>query len=55
MMSGKARLYLVVIAAVPEDGGERTRFLHLEAIQLPPPQPLRRLPFSTRWTPILPT
>ncbi len=42
MMSGKARLYLVVMAAVPEDGGERTRFLHLEAIPLPGTRPLRR-------------
>ncbi|MGH9096184.1 MAG: hypothetical protein ACRDWB_02060, partial [Acidimicrobiales bacterium] len=43
MMSGKGRLYLVVMAAVPEDGGERTRFLHMEAIPLPGTQPVRRL------------
>jgi hypothetical protein len=35
MMRGQARLYLVVMAAVPEAGGERTRFLHMEAIPLP--------------------
>ncbi len=42
MMSGKARLYLVVMAAVPEDGGERTRFLHMEAIPRPGTRRLRR-------------
>jgi hypothetical protein len=35
MMRGLARLYLVVMAAVPEDEGRRTRFLHMEAIPLP--------------------
>jgi hypothetical protein len=35
LMGGVARLYLVVMAAEPEDGGQRTRFLHLEAIPLP--------------------
>lgn len=29
LMRGTARLYLVTMAAVPEDGGARTRFLHL--------------------------
>lgn len=42
LMRGMARLYLVVMAAVPEDGGERTRFLHMEAIPLPGARPLRR-------------
>ena len=42
MMAGRARLYLVVMAAVPEDGGERTRFLHMEAIPLPGTVRLRR-------------
>jgi hypothetical protein len=42
MMKGMARLYLVVMAAVPEDGGERTRFLHMEAIPLPDTGRLRR-------------
>jgi hypothetical protein len=43
MMRGWARLYLVVMAAVPEDGGERTRFFHMEAIPLPGAGPLRRV------------
>jgi hypothetical protein len=42
MMKGWARLYLVVMAAVPEDGGERTRFFHMEAIPLRGTGPLRR-------------
>ncbi|HEX3839648.1 MAG TPA: hypothetical protein VHU85_02545 [Acidimicrobiales bacterium] len=42
LMRGTARLYLVVMAAVPEDGGARTRFLHLEAIPLPGTGLLRR-------------
>jgi hypothetical protein len=42
LMRGMARLYLVVMAAVPEDGGERTRFLHMEAIPLPGTGRLRR-------------
>lgn len=42
LMSGKARLYLVVMAAVPEDEGERTRFFHMEAIPLPGTRRLRR-------------
>ncbi|HEY1988336.1 MAG TPA: hypothetical protein VGG43_02625 [Acidimicrobiales bacterium] len=42
MMSGRARLYLVVMAAVPEGGGERTRFFHMEAIPLPGTGGLRR-------------
>jgi hypothetical protein len=43
MMRAQARLYLVVMAAVPEDGGERTRFLHMEAIPLPGTGPVRPL------------
>ena len=43
MMKGMARVYLVVMAAVPVDGGERTRFLHMEAIPLPDTGRLRRL------------
>jgi hypothetical protein len=42
LMKGIARVYLVVMAAVPEDGGERTRFLHMEAIPLPGTSRLRR-------------
>jgi hypothetical protein len=43
LMKGLARVYLVVMAAVPEDGGERTRFLHMEAIPLPGSAVFRRL------------
>jgi hypothetical protein len=35
LMQARARLYVVLMAAEPHDGGERTRFLHLEAIPLP--------------------
>ncbi|HVB94869.1 MAG TPA: hypothetical protein VND67_11130 [Acidimicrobiales bacterium] len=42
MMRGQARLYLVVMAAVPEDGGARTRFLHMEAIPRPGAGQFRR-------------
>jgi hypothetical protein len=31
----RSRLYVVVMAAQPEDGGARTRFVHLEAVPLP--------------------
>lgn len=34
LMRGRARLYLVVMAAVPE-GDNRTRFLHMEGVPLP--------------------
>jgi hypothetical protein len=34
LMRGRGRLYLVVMAAVPLDGGSRTRFFHLEAVPL---------------------
>ena len=42
LMQARARLYLVVMAAEPHDGGERTRFLHLEAVPLRGARPLRR-------------
>ncbi len=35
LMQARARLYLVLMAAEPHDGGARTRFFHLEAIPLP--------------------
>jgi len=35
LMQARARIYLVLMAAEPHDGGARTRFLHLEAIPLP--------------------
>jgi hypothetical protein len=35
LMRARARLYLVVMAAEPEDGGLRTRFLHMEGVPLP--------------------
>jgi hypothetical protein len=35
LMQARARLYLVLMAAEPHDGGSRTRFFHLEAIPLP--------------------
>jgi hypothetical protein len=35
LMRGRRRLYVVVMAARPEDGGARTRFVHLEAVPLP--------------------
>ena len=43
MMRGPGRVYLVVMAAVPVDGGERTRFLHMEAIPLPGTGLFRRI------------
>jgi len=41
LMQARARLYLVVMAAEPHDGGARTRFMHLEAIPLPGTRLLR--------------
>jgi hypothetical protein len=41
LMQARARLYLVVMAAEPHDGGARTRFFHLEAIPLPGTRVLR--------------
>jgi hypothetical protein len=35
LMQARARLYLVLMAAEPHDGGARTRFFHLEAVPLP--------------------
>jgi hypothetical protein len=35
IMQGRWRLYLVVMAAAPTDGGAHTRFVHMEAIPLP--------------------
>jgi hypothetical protein len=35
LMQARARLYMVLMAAEPHDGGTRTRFFHLEAIPLP--------------------
>jgi hypothetical protein len=43
LMRGWARVYLVIMAAVPEDEGERTRFFHMEAIPLPGAGPMRRI------------
>jgi hypothetical protein len=43
LMRARARLYLVVMAAAPEDGGLRTRFLHMEAVPLPGTAVLRPL------------
>jgi hypothetical protein len=34
-MQARARLYLVVMAATPLDGGAKTHLLHLEAVPLP--------------------
>jgi len=42
IMQARARLYLVLMAAEPHDGGRRTRFLHLEAVPLPGTGLLRR-------------
>jgi hypothetical protein len=39
LMQARARLYLVLMAAEPHDGGAQTRFFHLEAVPLP----------GTRW------
>jgi len=41
LMRGRRRLYLVVMAARPEEGGARTRFVHLEAVPLPGARVLR--------------
>ena len=41
LMQARARLYLVLMAAEPSDGGARTRFFHLEAIPLPGTRLLR--------------
>lgn len=35
LMRGRARLYLVIMAAEPANDGEQTRFLHVEAVPLP--------------------
>ena len=35
LMRGRHRLYVVIMAATPEDGGARTRFVHVEAVPLP--------------------
>jgi hypothetical protein len=35
LMQARARLYVVLMAAEPQDGGTRTRFFHLEAVPLP--------------------
>jgi hypothetical protein len=35
LMQARARLYLVLMAAEPHEGGTRTRFFHLEAVPLP--------------------
>lgn len=35
LMQARARMYLVLMAAEPHDGGDRTRFFHLEAVPLP--------------------
>ncbi len=42
LMQARARLYLVVMAAVPVDDGRRAHVLHLEAIPLPGTGFLRR-------------
>ena len=42
LMQARGRLYLVVMAAEPEENGERTRFLHMEAVPLPGTRWLRR-------------
>jgi hypothetical protein len=41
LMQARARLYLVLMAAEPHDGGARTRFFHLEAVPLPGTRLLR--------------
>ncbi len=41
LMRARARIYLVLMAAEPHDGGERTRFFHLEAVPLPGTRLLR--------------
>jgi hypothetical protein len=41
LMQARARVYLVLMAAEPHDGGARTRFMHLEAIPLPGTRLLR--------------
>jgi len=35
LMRARARLYVVLMAAEPDDTGTRTRFFHLEAVPLP--------------------
>ena len=35
LMRARARLYVVIMAAVPVDDGTRTRFFHMEAVPLP--------------------
>lgn len=42
LMRAVARIFLVVMAAVPEDGGQRTRFFHMEAVPLPGTASVRR-------------
>ena len=42
LMQARARLYLVLMAAEPDVGAARTRFLHLEAVPLPGTGLLRR-------------
>jgi len=42
LMQARARLYLVLMAAEPHDGGRRTRFFHLEAVPLPGTRLMRR-------------
>jgi hypothetical protein len=42
LMQARARLYLVVMAAEPHDGGAHTRFFHLEAVPLPGARLVRR-------------
>ena len=41
LMRGRHRLYVVVMAARPEDGGARTRFAHVEGVPLPGARVLR--------------
>jgi hypothetical protein len=42
IMKAAARLYVVVMAAEPEDGGRSTRYFHLEGVPLPGARMLRR-------------
>jgi hypothetical protein len=41
LMQARARLYVVLMAAEPDDTGTRTRFFHLEAVPLPGARLLR--------------
>ena len=41
LMRGRRRLYVVVMAARPEGSGDRTRFVHVEAVPLPGARLLR--------------